>query len=154
VVEPDVNLPLSAFLPEHFVPDVHQRLMLYKRFSQAQSGDELADLRAELIDRFGEPPPEVDALEEVMRLKIELRRLALRQLDAGPGRLVVTLGPDARLDPGRLAALVQKSKGLYRLTPDMKLVAKLDATVKGAAYLPAARKVVRDLLSCAAPGVG
>lgn len=153
VVEPDVNLPLPAFLPEDFVPDVHQRLVLYKRFSQAQSGDELADLRSELIDRFGETPPEVDALEEVMRLKIELRRLALRQLDAGPGRLVATLGGDARLDPGRLAALVQKSKGLYRLTPDMKLVAKLDPTVKGSAYLSAARKVVRDLSACAAPGV-
>jgi transcription-repair coupling factor (superfamily II helicase) len=152
-VEPDVNLPVPAFLPEDFVPDVHQRLVLYKRFSQAQSVDELADLRSELIDRFGETPPEVDALEEIMRLKLELRRLALRQLDAGPGRLVATLGADARLDPGRLAALVQKSKGLYRLTPDMKLVAKLDATVKGVAYLSAARKVVRDLAACAVAGL-
>ncbi|MCC6333008.1 MAG: transcription-repair coupling factor [Myxococcales bacterium] len=151
-VEPDVNLPVPAFLPEAYVPDVHQRLVLYKRYSQAQTPDEVAELRSELIDRFGDPPLELDALQEVMLLKQELRRLALRQLDAGPGRLVATLGADARLDAGRLATLVQKSRGLYRLTPDMKLVAKLEEQVKGAAFLVAARKVVRDLLACAAPG--
>jgi transcription-repair coupling factor (superfamily II helicase) len=84
-----------------------------------------------------------------MLLKIDLRRLALRQLDAGPGRVVVTLGADARLEPARVAALVQRSKGLYRLTPDMKLVAKVDASVKGLEFIPAARRVLRDLLACA-----
>ncbi len=148
-VEPDVNLPLPAFLPESYVPDVHQRLVLYKRYSQAMSSEELVDLRSELIDRFGDAPSEVDALQEVMLLKIDLRRLALRQMDGGPGRLVITLGTDARLDPTKIAALVQKSKGLYRLTPDMKLVAKLDPSVKGGEFIPAARKVVRDLLACA-----
>ncbi|MFZ5441514.1 MAG: transcription-repair coupling factor [Myxococcota bacterium] len=148
-VEPDVNLPVPAFLPEGYVPDVHQRLVLYKRFSQARSPDELQDLRAECIDRFGDAPDELDALEEVMLLKIDLRRLRLRQLDGGPGRVVVTLGTDPHLDGARLASLVQRSKGLYRLTPDMKLVAKLDASVKGMEFIPAARKVLRDLLACA-----
>jgi transcription-repair coupling factor (superfamily II helicase) len=149
VVEPDVNLPVAAFLPEAYVPDVHQRLVLYKRFSNAASAEDLADLRAELIDRFGDAPDEVDALQEVMLLKIDLRRLQLRQLDGGPGRLVATLGGEARLDPGKVAALVQRSQGVYRLTPDMKLVARLDAGVTGLEFIPAARKVVRDLLACA-----
>jgi transcription-repair coupling factor (superfamily II helicase) len=135
------------------VPDVHQRLVLYKRLSAAQSSDELADLRAECLDRFGDAPPEFDALEEVMSLKIELRKLALRQLDGGPGRIVVTLGADARLDGAKLATMVQRSKGLYRLTPDLKLVVKLDASVKGMEFIPAARKVLRDLYSCRAATV-
>jgi len=147
-IEPDVNLPLPAYLPELWVPDVHQRLVLYKRLSQAQSPDELEDLRVECVDRFGDAPPEFDALQEVMQLKIELRKLALRQLDGGPGRLVVTLGNDARLDGGKLATMVQRSKGLYRLTPDLKLVVKLDVSVKGGEFIPAARKVLRDLYSC------
>jgi transcription-repair coupling factor (superfamily II helicase) len=150
-VEPDVNLPVAAFLPEAYVPDVHQRLVLYKRFSNAASAEDLADLRAELIDRFGDAPDEVDALQEVMLLKIDLRQLQLRQLDGGPGRLVATLGADARLDPGRVAALVQRSRGVYRLTPDMKLVAKLDAGITGLEFIPAARKLVRDLLACGSP---
>ncbi|MBL8914532.1 MAG: transcription-repair coupling factor [Archangium sp.] len=149
-IEPDVNLPLPAYLPDMWVSDVHQRLVLYKRLSQAQSPDELEDLRAECVDRFGDAPPEFDALQEVMNLKIELRKLALRQLDGGPGRVVVTLGADARLDGAKLATMVQRSKGLYRLTPDLKLVAKLDQSVKGAEFVPAARKVLRDLYSCRA----
>ncbi|MDP2272729.1 MAG: transcription-repair coupling factor [Archangium sp.] len=148
-IEPDVNLPLAAFLPESYVPDVHQRLVLYKRYSQAQSADELEDLRVECVDRFGDAPEELDALQEVMMLKIDLRKLALRQMDGGPGRLVVTLGGDARLDGGKLAKLVQKSKGLYRLTPDLKLVVKLDSSVTSHDFVPAARKVLRDLQGCA-----
>ncbi len=147
-IEPDVNLPVPAYLPEDYVPDVHQRLVLYKRYSQAQSADELEDLRTECVDRFGDAPDELDALQEVMQLKIELRKLAVRQLDGGPGRLVATLGQEAHLDGARLTTLVQKSKGLYRLTPDLKLLAKLDASVKGMDFIPAARKLVRDLHAC------
>jgi transcription-repair coupling factor (superfamily II helicase) len=148
VVEPEVNLPVAAYLPDFYVPDVHQRLVLYKRFSQAPHPDDLNDLRAELVDRFGDCPEEVDTLHELMMLKIDLRALQLRSLDGGPGRIVVTLGSDALLDGYKVAALVQKSKGVYRLTPDLKLVAKMDAHLKGKDFIPAARKVVRDLLAC------
>jgi transcription-repair coupling factor (superfamily II helicase) len=147
-VEPEVNLPVPAYLPDFYVPDVHQRLVLYKRFSQAPHPDDLNDLRAELVDRFGDCPDEVDTLHELMMLKIDLRELQLRALDGGPGRIVVTLGADARLDGHKVAALVQRSKGLYRLTPELKLVAKLDQHVKGKDFIPAARKVVRDLVAC------
>ncbi len=147
-VEPDVNLPVPAYLPEAFVPDVHLRLLLYKRLSQCQSAEDLADLRAELVDRFGDAPPELDALEEVLLLKLDLRRLNLRELSGGPGRIVVTLGPQARLAGEKLMKLVQRSRGHYKLTPDLKLIAKVDASVKGEAFIPAARKVMRDLLGC------
>ncbi len=147
-IEPELNLPLPAFLPEAYVPDVHQRLVLYKRLSQATRPDDLVDLRTELIDRFGEAPDEVDNLQEVMLIRQDLRRLQLRQMDGAPGRLVLTLGHEARLDPANTAALVQQSKGLYRLTPDMKLVVKLESSVQGAEFIPAARKVMRDLLTC------
>jgi transcription-repair coupling factor (superfamily II helicase) len=84
-----------------------------------------------------------------MLLKIDLRAMQLRQLDGGTGRVVVTLGADARLDGARVATLVHKSRGLYRLTPELKLVAKVDASVKGVDFIPAARKVLRDLMACA-----
>jgi transcription-repair coupling factor (superfamily II helicase) len=147
-IEPEVNLPVPAYLPDHYVPDVHQRLVLYKRFSQAPHPDDLNDLRAELVDRFGDAPDEVDMLHELMMLKIDLRELQLRALDGGAGRIVVTLGADAQLDGHKVAAMVQRSKSLYRLTPDLKLVAKLDPSVKGKDFIPAARKVVRDLMAC------
>jgi transcription-repair coupling factor (superfamily II helicase) len=148
-IEPEVTLPIPALIPDDFVPDVHQRLVFYKRFSSAGSADEVSDLRAELVDRFGELPDEVDALSELMLLKQEMRELRLRALESGAGRLVVTLGQDALLDGAKVAGLVQKSKGVYRLTPDLKLIARRDGPDQPAALLGEAKKVLRDLASCA-----
>jgi len=148
-IEPEVTLPIPALIPDDYVPDVHQRLVLYKRFSGAGSADEVSDLRAELVDRFGELPDEVDALSELVLLKAEMRELRLRALESGAGRLVVTLGQDALLDGAKLAAVVQRSKGVYRLTPDLKLVARRDGPDQPAALLGEAKKVLRDLAACA-----
>jgi transcription-repair coupling factor (superfamily II helicase) len=122
-IDPDVQLPVPAIIPDGYMPDVHQRLFFYKRFAQATTDEELDEVRAEIVDRCGEPPEELDALCEVMALKVRLRALAIRALEAGPGRLVFTLGETAALDPFLLAKHVQGSGGALRLTPDMKLVA-------------------------------
>jgi transcription-repair coupling factor (superfamily II helicase) len=148
-VEPEINLPVPAYLPELYVPDVHQRLVLYKRLAQCSTADELEDLRVELIDRFGELPAEAEYLFELMVLRQEMRRLALRQLDVGAKRLVVTLGQEARLDGDKLLQLISRSRGLYSLTPELKVVVGLDATVKGEAYLAVARKALSALASVA-----
>jgi transcription-repair coupling factor (superfamily II helicase) len=150
-VEPDITLSMPALIPDDYVPDVHQRLVFYKRFSQASHPDEVTDLRAELVDRFGEAPDEVDNLSEVTLLKIDMRDLRLRALEGTTGRLVVTLGADALLDGPKVAALVQRSKGVYRLTPDMKLVVRVPEGTKGPALIAEAKKVLRDLSACALP---
>ncbi|MGB8930827.1 MAG: transcription-repair coupling factor, partial [Anaeromyxobacteraceae bacterium] len=126
-IDPDVTLPLPAFIPDPYMPDVHQRLYFYKRFAQAGTDEDLDAIRGEIVDRCGDPPEEVDHLCDLMAVKVRLRALGIRALEAGPGRLVFTLGPDAALDPFRLAKHVQGSQGRLRLTPDMKLVAQLVA---------------------------
>jgi len=122
-IDPDVQLPLPAFIPDPYMPDVHQRLYFYKRFAQASTDEELDEIRAEIVDRYGDPPDEVDALQAVMQVKVRLRALRIRGLEAGPGRIVFTLGDGAALDAFQLAKRVQASQGALRLTPDMKLVA-------------------------------
>ncbi len=124
-IDPDVQLPVPAFIPDPYMPDVHQRLWFYKRFAQASSDEELEDIRAEVVDRYGDPPDEVDALCTLMQVKVRLRALRIRGLDSGPGRLVFALGGSAALDPFKLARHVQASRGALRLTPDMKLVVNL-----------------------------
>jgi transcription-repair coupling factor (superfamily II helicase) len=142
-VDPDVQLPVPAFIPDPYMPDVHQRLFFYKRLAQAGSDEELEDIRAEIVDRCGEPPEELEALLAVMGVKVRLRALAIRALEAGPGRIVLTLGETAALDPFRLAKHVQASGGRLKLTPDMKLVALTGAPgagpAKRAPASPAAR---------------
>jgi transcription-repair coupling factor (superfamily II helicase) len=142
-IDPDVTLPLPAFIPDPYMPDVHQRLFFYKRFAQASSDEELDAIRAEIVDRCGDPPEEVDHLCELMALKVRLRAFGIRALEAGPGRLVFTLGPSAALDPFRLAKHVQGSQGRLRLTPDMKLVAQL-APPKPAAAKTDPRRAARS----------
>jgi transcription-repair coupling factor (superfamily II helicase) len=105
------------------------------------------------VDRYGDAPDEVDHLSELMLLKIDMRPLRLRTLDAGPGRLVVTLGQDAALDGGKLMQLVQRSKGFYRLTPDLKLISRLDPNIQGNELVLEARKVLKDLHSVRAEDV-
>ncbi len=122
-VDPDVQLPVPAFIPDDYMPDVHQRLYFYKRLAQASTDEDLEEARAEIVDRYGDVPDELEALLELMAVKVRLRALRIRGLDAGPGRLVFALGPDAALDPFELAKHVQRSGGALRLTPDMKLVA-------------------------------
>ncbi len=138
-VDPDVQLPVPAIIPDAYMPDVHQRLWFYKRFAQAATDEELEEVRAEIVDRCGDPPEEVDALCEVMALKVRLRALAIRALEAGPGRLVFTLGESAALDPFLLAKHVQASRGTLRLTPDMKLVAAIGPQPAKAAARDGAR---------------
>src|SRR5947209_19348024 len=137
---------MPVLFPADYVRDVEQRLFFYKRVASAATEEALYDAKGELRDQCGEPPPEVDALVEVMSLKNELRALRMRGLKSGPGRLVVQLGPDAALDPVKLAQLVAKAKGRYRLTPGMELVATVD---EQANVLEAARSLLQDLRKCA-----
>jgi len=145
-VEPEVQLPIPAFLPDEYIPDVHQRLVFYKRFSQAATPEELDALRIELVDRYGNAPAEVDALQALMQLKIELRNLSIRSLETGAGRLVFSLGTNANLHPDKLARLLQTSKGRYRLTPEMKLIAHLELKEP----FTQAKQVLADLGQCMA----
>src|SRR5258708_24824575 len=145
--EPDVELPIPALIPEDCVPEVQQRVFFYKRLASATTEEALYEVKGELRDQCGEPPPEVDALVEVMSLKNELRALRMRGLKSGPGRLVVQLGPDAALEAAKLAQLVAKGKGKYRLTPGMELVASTGESN----VLESARSLLRDLRNCSTP---
>jgi transcription-repair coupling factor (superfamily II helicase) len=155
-IDPDVQLPVTALIPDPYMPDVHQRLWFYKRLAQAGTDEEIEDIRAEIVDRCGDPPEELDDLCAVMALKVRLRALNVRALEAGPGRLVFTLGESAALDPFRLAKHVQASNGVLRLTPDLKLVARVGAAPPPPPRGPprgkaAVAKAVREAVRAAMP---
>ncbi|HET6439350.1 MAG TPA: transcription-repair coupling factor [Anaeromyxobacter sp.] len=154
-IDPDVQLPVPALIPDSYMPDVHQRLYFYKRLAQASSDEQLDEIRAEMVDRCGDPPDEVDALCQLMAVKVRLRGLRIRALEAGPGRLVLTLGEGAALDPFRLAKLVQGSGGALRLTPDMKLLVRLGQPVPpppgAASKAERTARAVRQAVAAAMP---
>jgi len=92
--EPEVRLNLPAYFPETYVPDVEQRLHLYRELSLIRNEKDLADFRESLLDRFGEPPPEGENLLALTELKIKLRRLRVLALEARGEELVFHLGED------------------------------------------------------------
>jgi transcription-repair coupling factor (superfamily II helicase) len=83
VPDPEVNLPVRAFIPESYIPDVHDRLGLYQRLASARQTSEIYDEVGAAADQNGEAPPELTALAEVMVLKQKLRDIRARSLDVG-----------------------------------------------------------------------
>lgn len=122
--DPEIKLPVPALLPESYVPDVHQRLGLYKRLSQASNDAALHDIEVELQDRYGKPTSEVQNLFWLIRIKQLLRRFHIKSLVAGRERISFDGSDGAKLAPQSVLTLVQKNPSLYSITPDSRIVLK------------------------------
>jgi transcription-repair coupling factor (superfamily II helicase) len=143
-----VKVPVAAYLPEEYVKDVSQRLLFYKRYSMAQNEEELFDVHGELQERYGRAPQPVDSLRDIVRLKLEMKAIGAKRLEAGPNGVVVELTENTPLDPDKVIALIQSSKGEYEFRPQMTLVRRLNG-VQGTDILAAALRVSREVSSCA-----
>jgi transcription-repair coupling factor (superfamily II helicase) len=118
---PELELHVPALLPEAFLPDVHARLVLYKRISGVASEADLDDLQAETMDRFGLLPEPARNLFRIARLRVGAARLGIERLDVGHTAGSIAFGPDTPLDPGKLILLVQKSGRALRFDGPSKL---------------------------------
>jgi transcription-repair coupling factor (superfamily II helicase) len=118
---PELDLHVPALLPEQFLPDVHARLVLYKRVAGVASEAELDDLQAETVDRFGLLPEPARNLFRVARLRVASARLGIERLDAGPAAGSITFGADTPVDPGALILMVQKSNRALRFDGPNKI---------------------------------
>jgi transcription-repair coupling factor (superfamily II helicase) len=103
------------------------RLSLYKRLASAADEAHVADLAAEMEDRFGPPPEEARRLVKLMALKSELRRLRAVGCEANARVVTLHLREDTPLDPTKVTSLIRKSHGVWKLTPDMRLSRRFEA---------------------------
>ncbi|QJA06502.1 transcription-repair coupling factor [Thermosulfurimonas marina] len=125
VPEPEVRLNLPAYFPESYVPDVEERLHLYRELSLVKDEEDLARFEEALKDRFGEPPAEGGHLLALTRLKIFLRALRILKLEARGAELIFHLGHDpAYYEPG-IRALSREFRHL-RLTREGRLRVKVE----------------------------
>lgn len=123
--EPEIRLPVAAYLPEDYVPDIQQRLALYRRLSGRLTPEMVDELEGELLDRFGPLPQEGRDLLQVVRLKYALRRLGIRRLDMQDSVAVLQFADPERLNLKRLMALVHERPKSIRLSPDQSLRLRL-----------------------------
>jgi transcription-repair coupling factor (superfamily II helicase) len=112
---PEIDLHLPALLPEDYVGDVHLRLRLYKRIASAPDATALADLQAEMIDRFGILPAPAQTLFRVAGLKLRAAPWGIQRLEVAATGGLVQFAEDHRIDLARVLTLVQMQPQRYRL---------------------------------------
>jgi len=122
-VDPEIRLPVAARLPDAYVPEVSQRLVLYKRLAGAADAEALEQIRGELLDRYGPLPAEAEGLLAVIGLKLLARDLGIAGLDWANGALLLRTAAGARLDPARLVDLLNDRSAGVRLEGGQRIVA-------------------------------
>ena len=117
----EVDLGDSALLPDDYIPDIHTRLSLYKRITEAADLAALDELRLETIDRFGTFPPAAAALFRNAALRLRAEAMGLAKLRGSARGLTLEFGDKPRIDPVAIIRLVQTEPRRYRLEGQQKL---------------------------------
>ncbi|MBF6621890.1 MAG: transcription-repair coupling factor [Pseudomonas stutzeri] len=111
---PEINLRVPALIPEDYLPDVHARLILYKRIANATDQDGLNELQVEMIDRFGLLPEPAKHLVRLTLLKLQAEKLGITKIDAGPQGGRIEFAADTPVDPMALIKLIQTQPKRYK----------------------------------------
>jgi transcription-repair coupling factor (superfamily II helicase) len=123
---PEIDLHTPALLPEEYMPDVHMRLVMYKRIAGKQTDEALDELRVEMIDRFGLLPDPGRLLFEIAHLRVRAAPLGIGKIDAGQSGGRFEFRATAAVDPARLIALIQSDPRTYRLDGQTTLRFRID----------------------------
>ena len=140
---PQINLGVPVLIPEDYVPDLDVRLGLYRRLSSLSSKVELEGFAAELIDRFGKLPREVNTLLLVVRIKSMCKRAGIAKLDGGPKGATIQFHNDKFASPQGLVEFIEDQKGLAKIK-DNKIVVRRDWG-KESDKIKGAYAIARDL---------
>ncbi|RYH03120.1 transcription-repair coupling factor [Salipiger sp. IMCC34102] len=147
---PQLNLGLPVLIPEDYIPDLDVRLGLYRRLSDLTTKVELEGFAAELIDRFGKLPREVNTLLTVVRIKAECKKAGIAALDAGPKGATVRFHNDKFANPAGLVDFIAAYKGQAKVK-DNKIVVLQD-WAKPKDKVQGAFNIARDLAALGKQG--
>jgi transcription-repair coupling factor (superfamily II helicase) len=127
-VEPEIKLRIPAFIPEDYVRDPNQRLVIYKKLTQATAEDDITEAMEELSDRFGKLPLAASYLLEVMRLRVRMKSLLILEAEFDGKRLVFAFHQKTPVSPDTIIALIRQQPKKYQFTPDYRLIVELADT--------------------------
>jgi transcription-repair coupling factor (superfamily II helicase) len=119
---PQIAIGTPVLIPDTYVADLSVRLGLYRRIASLADQAEIEALAAELIDRFGKLPPEVENLLEVVAIKALCRKAGIEKVDSGPKGAVVTLRGNVFANPAALVQFIARAAGTCKIRPDHKIV--------------------------------
>jgi transcription-repair coupling factor (superfamily II helicase) len=119
---PTIAIGTPVMIPEHYIGDLSLRLGLYRRLSTLEDDGEIDAFGAELVDRFGPLPSEVDQLLRIMKIKVLCRRANVEKVEGGPKGIIVSFRDNAFANPAALVSYVAEQGSFAKVRPDMKIV--------------------------------
>ncbi|MCW8835830.1 MAG: transcription-repair coupling factor [Rhodospirillales bacterium] len=119
---PQINIGMPVLIPEAFIADLGVRLSLYRRLASLGDDGEIESFAAEMVDRFGPLPDEVENLLKVVSIKVLCRKSGVEKVDAGPKGAVISFRNNQFSNPAGLVAFINEQVGTAKLRPDHKLV--------------------------------
>jgi transcription-repair coupling factor (superfamily II helicase) len=146
---PQINIGTSVLIPEDYVSDLQVRLGLYRRLADFKEQEDLDAFGAELHDRFGKPPEEVQHLLEIVSIKLLCRTANVQSVDAGAKGATIALRNGVFPNPPKLVEWISGQGKLAKLRPDMKLVILRDWDT-ASARLKGTRQLMQTLVKLAA----
>ncbi|MGF1609292.1 MAG: transcription-repair coupling factor [Kiloniellales bacterium] len=146
---PQINLGTSVLIPESYVQDLNVRLGLYRRIAVLVDRAEIDAFAAELVDRFGSLPEEVENLLQIVAIKRLCRDAGVERVEAGPKGAVISFRGDRVGNPEALVRFIQEQAGVVKLRPDHKLVYRR-AWDDPKARVGGVRRLIDDLAKVAA----
>ena len=144
---PQINLGVSVLIPETYIADLDVRLGLYRRLSGLTKKVEFEGFAAELIDRFGKLPPEVNTLLLIVRIKSVCKKAGIGKFDGGPKGATIQFHNDKFVSPEGLVEFIKKQKGMAKIKNN-KLIIKRDWK-KNSDKFKGAFSIARDLAEIA-----
>ena len=146
-VDPEINLQISAYLPDNYIYDTAQRYIAYRKIAGVEDCGQLADFKEELEDRYGLLPTEAQNLVDMMALKVRLKKLMINSLEQGRDMLIFSFHESTPVPPQKILGLVEKAEKNMRFTPGAKLMVPLAAELSHSpqAILHAANEIVDAL---------
>jgi transcription-repair coupling factor (superfamily II helicase) len=122
----EINIPVDAFIPDDYITDTNQKLLMYKRLSKIRGNQELENMKEEFLDRYGIIPAPLMHLFDIISLKCFLISMKIRKVEYTGKKLSVHITDHTPLDMGKLLSRTTDTHGNLKLLPDGKIVIRTE----------------------------
>lgn len=124
-LDPEINLPFAAFIPDNYIEDIRIRLSFYKALAGIKDLNEVDEIEDQMRDQFGKPPEQVMNLMGIMSIRKICKDLSIKDLSAGPKSIALSFTEHTSMSPERIIELTSRPTKKYSITPDSRLVVRM-----------------------------
>jgi transcription-repair coupling factor (superfamily II helicase) len=124
---PEINFPLNAYIPDRYMGDETNKLLAYKRLSKIKDDAELADMEAEIQDRYGPIPEPLGNLLSIIRLRIFLHTIRIKRVEYSGKHIVLHITDNTPLVMPKIMKMIKEDKGRVKLLPEGQIIISTDA---------------------------